>query len=510
LIRNVVDDYLHSVTERDFYYLLQFLLESNGYDDIHFTHGNVEMGKDFICKKHGEQFVLVVKAKDVNQETFRREVRPQILQAITERGGHPNLNSTSYRVMFVTTGRINSPAQTSFTEFNRYLRTKLNEKPVKIWDFDTLVKKIYLEHLENDILRNKSALELSRLYALIARIQRDEDLDWFEIEEYSRLWVIANADHQHLSVPIVESSLLLRLLMDHKKRYGALVLLVGLLRAICSTSGFFAYRHLVLDAIREHLDTLSDEEVTFAKEIGLHKGFVGDEFIFFAYPRRCLSAIEVTAVSYLLFGEDSRLSALCELLACEPGCSKPLSENYMVTVWLTGLALHKGRRVELLKKYLVNLTVWLCDRYDQVGLARLGATRQQEVEQLLSEYLSGFDFAKNVSSPMASVILFLASYLQDRDLYADVANDLRAVDIILEYHHVLEVQGLYSLDWKVSSQSFDPDFTLELTEGYSRPLVFELEQSKRPDDVQYALLSLILFRDRFYPSLIERFLTLDH
>jgi hypothetical protein len=70
LLRNVIENYLRSVPETEFHPVLQFLLESLGYDEIHITHGIVEFGKDLIAKKDTSQYAFVVKAKDVGTATL--------------------------------------------------------------------------------------------------------------------------------------------------------------------------------------------------------------------------------------------------------------------------------------------------------------------------------------------------------------------------------------------------------------------------------------------------------
>src|SRR5262245_64839074 len=51
MLRNVLGAYLDSVTERALDLPFMALLAAMGFVDIHYTHGQVEFGKDFIAKR---------------------------------------------------------------------------------------------------------------------------------------------------------------------------------------------------------------------------------------------------------------------------------------------------------------------------------------------------------------------------------------------------------------------------------------------------------------------------
>ncbi len=76
MLRNVLEDYLSSVKERDFYYPLSALLQAMGFFDIYITDGPGEYGKDFIAKRVEDgityQYKIQAKKGDIDQEDFRR------------------------------------------------------------------------------------------------------------------------------------------------------------------------------------------------------------------------------------------------------------------------------------------------------------------------------------------------------------------------------------------------------------------------------------------------------
>ena len=85
MLRNVLEDYLSSINERDFDYPLGSLLQAIGFYDIHLTHGKTEFGKDFIAKKIDDgaihQYSIQSKKGDIKQAHFRNEIMGQLMEA---------------------------------------------------------------------------------------------------------------------------------------------------------------------------------------------------------------------------------------------------------------------------------------------------------------------------------------------------------------------------------------------------------------------------------------------
>jgi restriction endonuclease len=126
MLRNVLEDYLNSINERDFDYPLSSLLQGMGFHDIHFTHGAVEFGKDFIAKRveDGTEYQYAIQSKkgDIGQGLWRNEIRGQLEEAISSDLSHPQFNTSLPRkVILVTTGRLSGNARLASQEF----KTKL-------------------------------------------------------------------------------------------------------------------------------------------------------------------------------------------------------------------------------------------------------------------------------------------------------------------------------------------------------------------------------------------------
>ena len=81
MLRRVVEDYLESIKEIQFFLPFSSLLLLKGYYDIHIIHSSAEFGKDIIAKKNVDvnpvQYVFQLKAGDVNLTKYRDEVQPQ-------------------------------------------------------------------------------------------------------------------------------------------------------------------------------------------------------------------------------------------------------------------------------------------------------------------------------------------------------------------------------------------------------------------------------------------------
>lgn len=81
MLRNVLGDYLDRVKERELDLPLLLLLPEMGFYDVHFTHGTVEFGKDFIAKKLEKgteiQYSFQSKVGDISQADWRNHIQGQ-------------------------------------------------------------------------------------------------------------------------------------------------------------------------------------------------------------------------------------------------------------------------------------------------------------------------------------------------------------------------------------------------------------------------------------------------
>ena len=122
MLREVLEDYLSSVVERDFDYPTSALLQAMGFREIHFTHGTVEFGKDFIAKRLDNgvdyQYVIQSKRADISQSLWRNQIRGQLEEAIVSKLSHPQFDETLPRKAIpAMTGRLISNARLTSQEY---------------------------------------------------------------------------------------------------------------------------------------------------------------------------------------------------------------------------------------------------------------------------------------------------------------------------------------------------------------------------------------------------------
>src|SRR5438132_11070479 len=139
MLRNVLEDYLSSIVERDLDYPTLALLQSMGFHDIHFTHGSVEFGKDFIAKRIENrteyQYAIQSKKGDINQELWRNKTRGQLEEAIVTDLSHPQFSSDLPRkAILVTTGRLTGNARLAAQEFKAKLESGQKIVEHRFWE----------------------------------------------------------------------------------------------------------------------------------------------------------------------------------------------------------------------------------------------------------------------------------------------------------------------------------------------------------------------------------------
>lgn len=200
-------------------------------------------------------------------------------------------------------------------------------------------------------------------------------------------------------------------------------------------------------------------------------------------------------------------SLFLKLLEDHKGCYRIISDNYAIGVVLTGLSLIKLGKRELLKKYLNNVCVWICDRYQNIGLSPIGSAPQEEFEQLLSEYIDGLSNFKNASSFIVCVLLDLAYMLNDKDFYQAVANDLRAVDIVPEFYHILSGEALFTYSHESIVTSLDSDFSLNYEENYTKMIEYEKKANTIRIRDKFLFFIMFLLRDRYFPTFMKELIT---
>jgi hypothetical protein len=486
------------------------LLELCGYYDIHLIHGTTEFGKDFIAKlkePSGEvQYSFQIKTGDVNLNRFRTEIKPQLLEAVTNRLSHPNFDrSLLYRVVFVTSGIVQPPATIEFQEFNRFVKEKLNATPILTWEKPKLTTDLLNIGIDPFFDLHRSPEFAGRFFKFYSQIANDEPLSFFDIETYSKYWLELDwsSPLNRLQV-FFESYFFSKLLFDKARHYESSLVLASLVRVLIKNGVYPEHKEIIREYLDEivlsHFDKASSDYKT------THPYLLDNEGVFaiFYHPLSCLHTLELLSLYILTSAKGNRdlVAFFLRMIDEQKGCYRILSDNYAVTIVFVALTLLKLSEIDRLRKFLTNVCVWLCDRQGEVGIAAIGSSLQDEIEQLLSENLKGLSDHNNAGGFAACACLDMAHIMRDKKVFEDIANDFRASETIMEFYHVLNDEALFIHDHETIVTSTDNQFSLDWRDDYTQMISYERKANSISFRNKGILMISFLLRDRYFPTFI--------
>ncbi len=505
MLRNVIENYLTSLREVEFFGPFKELLSGLGYSNIHQLHSSIEFGKDFIAEieEKGQSFqcCFQVKVGDINYRKFTTEVKPQLLEVITNSISHPNFNKILPRqLILVIVGNLRPPATASFEEFNSFVEEKLNFPPIRIWEIEKITSDFFAIGIEPFFRLHNSPEFLGGFFTLYSKIRNKEAISSFDITSYSDNWQLLDFSVNENRLQVwFEGYFFSKLLFDNKQNYEAVLFLAALGRTLIKNQLFEDNSNIILSTIKKIIDEFCEDFECKLRDDQASLFFGNGLLSMLEYPIICQKALELIALKLLLFPETQpRQIELFNKLLVENGSYRSISDNYGISVFFISLVLMRQYRFEELKIFLNNCCVWICDRYQENGIAFIGSTRQEEYEQILSEYLTGLKFNRTKISFTAAIILDIVAFMADADLYSKVANEFMAVNIIVEYFFIDDANNL--LDYsKIKTQS-DCDYKLQLEDNYASYIEYRNKnfEVKVPEE-QLLLLSFLL-RDRYFPQ----------
>ncbi len=505
MLKNVIENYLTSIREIEFFGPFKSLLEGMGYYDIHLLHSPTEFGKDFIAKKNTSdktiQYCFQIKVGDINLNKFTSEIKPQLLEIITNPLSHPNFDKAiPLEIIFVTTGNLKPPATISFQEFNNYLNETLKAKSIVTWEKDQIISDFYKIGIEPFFELHNSPEFVGRFFNLFAQIKNGEQLTSFDITTYTNNWLTLDLSVKENNLQVwFEGYFFSKLLFENKNFYESVLFIIALSRVLIKNNSFDDNSEILFQSIKENINNfcidLSKSIKTNREKTLFGNGF----FSIFTYPITCLKSLELLSLYWLLFGDsEQEKTDLFNSLLVEKGSYRSISDNYAISIFFITQVLLKQNRIEELKTYLNNCVVWICDRYEQNGISPIGYKPGDEYEQIMSEHLTGLDYHQRKTSFIAALILDICVNLNDHEFYSGIANDLRAVEIIPEYYHIDSIETLFDYE-KVITQT-DYNFKLELQADYTDYIKYRNENFDISlSDKKLYLLSILL-RDRYFPQ----------
>jgi hypothetical protein len=464
MLADVIGNYIDSLTEREFDAPFIALLRLHGFTDIHFLHGSFEFGKDFIAKrKEGEldyQYTFQTKAGDLGLSAWK-ECRGQIDMLRVNSLAHPNFDKLMPRkARFVTTGRLVGGATLDAQEYREHL-ARLQESEFIAWDRDTLVEMISVDPLS----LSGSPLSLLQILGTAGT-----DLDFEILEAHSRGWirsgesptnlrdglesaVIASHCRMQKRIDLACAVALMSLRSTFATAHGAIPLPDTL--AILADAGHAMFRHYA-GQLWEQCRGRFLEPDELIQEDRSPAGFL-------TYPVRCLTLIETLGLLGLLLEQDNpTLSTevaeyLAGFLQANTGAAHPVSDRWAVSLAPTSLLLARHGKSDVVHNFLLSVTTWIANRYDEgnLGLAGPYASPADEANRLLGSAFEHVALQRRSESYTASLILDLASVLEDGDLYNMARNEFLAVNAVLPILEVDDDISQYGLH--LGQSHFEPN-----------------------------------------------------
>ncbi len=524
MLRNVLGDYLDRVTERQFDLPFILLLPTMGFYDVHFTHGHVEFGKDFIAKRREDgkeiQYSFQSKAGDIGYTDWRNHIYPQLFEAVTSTLTHPNFSTDlPHQAVLVATGDLKGNAGLAFREFNTRIVEKYGELPIQFWGKDNLLDALVEYGLTG--IHHATAtgyVDYARFFLLYGRALQG-NLPAFDIEEYSRQWLDASIDFdRRLLRCAIEGEVFIQQSVQHGRTYEAIFGHLARLRALSATVyidgsdqavEFYAQelRRLHELCVR-YLTEFRDEYSKHRDLIPMLRGAASMT----TYLAQCSRIMDVAALVYFT-AEDEGLRSesaafLGDIIQAEPGCSHPLSDRYAISLVLATLVLLDQGRDGAVRHLLQQATIWLCDRYEQgMGLAPFGADEVAETRTLLGYAFDFIELSKSSGSFLATTVSDLAAFLGDKDLYSTIVNDIKACRIHAEYWQPHDSVGVCSIEGgdvitypSVEYEDVLTDFSDYQFAEHIRDerATFRFVEVFGP---QATIMHMVFLRDRYFPKL---------
>jgi hypothetical protein len=541
MLRNVLEDYLSSVKERDFYYPLTALLYAMGFYDIYITDGTSEFGKDFIAKRIEDgikcQYKIQAKKGDINQEDFRKIIG-QLLEAIVlKKLSHPQLDtSLTQKTILVTTGDLTPNAFIALQEFNEVLVKEYQKENVEFWGKNTLIEFSEKYGLTGVHRTTASGLRGFAQFYLTYSKAMQGNLSDREIEEFSRLWLDEDLDYKkRILRASIEADIITAKLIESGHLYEAITINLSLARVAIQVM-FENEDSFVVEILGE---IIKDKILAFSRQFfnELKLGWEAEEKSLLRICLRhsympmlhylvwCARVQEMAALYFFLTKDESErneiIAFLTEFLEREEGCGHIPSDRYATSLVWASLALIHAGRADKAQILVQRSVVWLCDRVDKgVGIARYDANEKEETYTLLGYPFDFIKVEKNRSSYLATIASDLAAFLGDKDFYADVVNDFAACEIAYSYWQFPDTKAVLTIDTEECRTYPNIPHQFSITEfeefSYAEHIKHEPASFQITDKAGTSSLILlsVLLKDRYFPKMwsqiIEHISTHSH
>lgn len=499
MLRDVVGNFLDSLTEREFDGPLLAILSARGFTDVHFIHGAFEFGKDVVAKKaHPDtgvvrQYVIQSKAGDIGVPEWRA-VRPQLEECEYNTLGHPSFDATLPRVaVLVTTGRLKGGAPADAAEYRKSVQAR-GLADLEIWDRFDLIEWI-CEDPELGIAGETVQVGLMSVLTNVL----DKGVTDRRLENYARSWLPPAGGNAKRAA--IESAILVNGLLRVRRLDLALSVALQLVRAVASdpdaTAGSIqAAQRLILDLasrLLDQIEPLLQDPLDLARhtvsQLGQLNYLVICNRISEAFALGCTLA-EAKKDEALI----ARFQAALIEMTKQPGSFRPPSDLFATSVVLVTVVLQTFDRPAALD-YLRCAARWLLDRHDDdlagMGLAALTEDEAATAARLFGGALESTTLEPRTSSYVATTLLDLALFLDMEELYETLLVNFHALRIVPETTNADESKAYWMRGgpdvWPVPNVGFEP-WAIQV----ARPLLIP------PADPMLALLLTAACRSRHY------------
>jgi hypothetical protein len=444
VLRDVVGSFLDSVTEREFDGPLLALLGHLGYDDIHFTHGAFEFGKDVVAKRGSgpgrRQYAIQSKAGDIGLNDWR-EVRPQMEEAAWNDLAHPNFSKGMPRVaVLVMTGVLKGGAILEAQN----LATKHMDRDgtlIEVWDRSQLLD-WFAQSPELGLAGAGTAFN-----ALVSNIDLGKVTER-DLERYARTW-LPDADEsvsQNTGRRALEAAVLGNRLRVTNRLDLAAMLALHLFRAAWTTAGLSEPRsHAAYSALRlfgGYASELLDEVSPLASDPNDLARRVISPYAIVTYNVVCSRILEIVSLLALVAQEMPGVADSVAVQAAEvsvllatlhPGCSRAVSDDFAAGILAPAVVLSR-HAPEQLQSFLRRHGRWLLDSYDEekagLGLCAIDDDEEATYERLLGGPLESTKLEWRANSFLATVLMDLSALSGLDSLYEALVDNVAALRIV--------------------------------------------------------------------------------
>lgn len=455
MLRQIVDDYFKSLpNERALDAPFMALLGALGYSNVFYTHGQHELGKDFIAQGDGAQTQYCFQAKhsDLTGHLWQSTVQHQMTLAADSGLPHPGFNhSLPIKAILVLTGELRGNAQLGVDAFNR-AREAQGRLPIDVWNRSRLVELALAVDpailYSTDTSGYEGYGEFFRQYGAAIGAELTER----GFEKHSRNWSTAFSPRQALFIATMEAHVVAERAARAGQRYEAFAAILAAFRALMVAWYRDPSAEYFIELMKVTAESVCAYAVQYCEAIEALQGRAllsdtGGPAAIITLRLTCLRYAECTALlSYLSPMPEDRgkwASRLVGWLASEPSSHEPISDRFAVSIIAAARAAWDSGSHDVARQYVRDTAKWTFARYaDGAGLGSVEDNESDATQRFLYPRSCG----DRDSSLLATALIDLAAYFADSSLYDDIVNDIGACEMIPEYYRARETEGQFAVD----------------------------------------------------------------